>query len=236
MSVAPPELKRRSFLYRELAKLDAEFEEVNGTACAMTCGRDIEAETAQARDLAIADLSALARLGFKGRNTIGWLTERGVVVSTDDNMTERQADGTRAARLAPTEVLLLGDLGAESGLFGRLAGEWSPDPDPTTYPVPRADANCWFTLTGRHAAEMFAKLCGVDLRPHKFAHGAIAQTSIARLNAIVLRADLGEVLAYDMLTDIASASYMWASLRDAMDEFDGLPVGLGAIRRLAEIG
>ncbi len=83
---------------------------------------------------------------------------------------------------------------------------------------------------------MFAKLCGVDLRPHKFGDGAIAQTSIARLNAIVLRADVGETLAYYLLTDIASASYMWASLRDAMDEFDGLPVGLGAIRRLAEIG
>ena len=48
--------------------------------------------------------------------------------------------------------------------------------------------------------------------------------------------DAGETLAYYLLTDIASASYMWASLRDAMDEFDGLPVGLGAIRRLAEIG
>ncbi len=202
----------------------------------MTCGRDVEAETAQARDLAIADLSALPRLGFKGRNTIGWLTERGIVVSTDDNMAERQADGTRAARLAPTEVLLLGDLGAESTLFGRLAGEWSPEPDPTTYPVPRADTNCWFALTGRHAAEMMAKLCGVDLRPHKFVEGAIAQTSIARLNAIVLRADLGETPAYYLLTDIASASYMWASLIDAMDEFDGVPVGLAAVRRLAGIG
>ena len=121
-------------------------------------------------------------------------------------------------------------------VFGRLAGEWSPEPDPMTYPVPRADTNCWFALTGRHAAEMMAKLCGVDLRPHKFAEGAIAQTSIARLNTIVLRADLGETPAYYLLTDIASASYMWASLIDAMDEFDGMPVGLAAVRRLAGIG
>ena len=175
MSVTPPELKRRSFLYRELAKLDAEFAEVNGTACAMTCGRDVETETAQARELAIADLSALPRLGFKGRNTIGWLTERGVVVSTDDNMCEHQADGTRTARLAPTEVLLLGDLGAESGLFGRLAGEWSPDPDPTTYPVPR----------GRHQllVSAFGPSRGRDVRQAVRRRPAPAQVRAGRHRA-----------------------------------------------------
>ena len=52
---------------------------------------------------------------------------------------------------------------------------------PIGYPVPRADSHCWFALSGLHAAEMFAKICGVDLRAHRFAEGAIAQTSVARM-------------------------------------------------------
>ena len=61
---------------------------------------------------------------------------------------------------------------------------------------------------------------------------AIAQTNLARLNAVILRADLGGMPAYDILSDIASAAYLWEALRDAMAEFDGAPVGLAAIRAL----
>ncbi len=80
---------------------------------------------------------------------------------------------------------------------------------------------------------MFAKLCGVDLRPAKFASGRIAQTSIARLNGIVIRDDKGELPAYHLLVDSASAGYLWGCLRDAMTEFGGTPIGLRALRSVA---
>ena len=86
------------------------------------------------------------------------------------------------------------------------------------------------------AAQMFAKLCGVDLRPGKFADGAIAQTSLARMNAVVIRDDRGGALAYHLLGDSASAAYLWDCLTDAMAEFDGRPVGLAAARALADAG
>ena len=234
MSPTPESLSRRSFVYRELVRLGAEFGEVGGAACAMTCGAAVDDEIACARDLALCDLSPLPRTGFKGRQTIPWLTERGVAVSAEDNMTALHDDGARAARLAPGEVLLLADIAATSTLCERLVADWSPDPDPGTYPVPRADTNCWFAIIGVYGAEMMAKVCGVDLRPHRFADGAIAQTSIARLNAIVLRGDLGDTLAFHMLTDSASASYMWENLLDAMAEFGGRPVGLTAVQKLNE--
>ncbi|MFQ5959729.1 MAG: sarcosine oxidase [Alphaproteobacteria bacterium] len=234
MSPAPESHKRRSFVYRELTRLGAEFGEVNGTACAMTCGAAVDDEIARARDLAICDLSPLPRAGFKGRNTIPWLAGQGVTVSAENNVTAVHGDGARTARLAPGEVLLLSDLDATSTLCERVVAAWAPDPDPGTYPVPRADTNCWFLISGRHGADMMAKLCGVDLRPHRFDDGRIAQTSIARLNAIVLRGDVGDTLAFHMLTDSASASYMWASLLDAMAEFGGRPVGLTAVQELYE--
>lgn len=236
MSLAPTERLGRGPVYRELVALGAEFGEVNGMACALRCGGAPEAEAERARALAICDLSALPRLGFKGRGAISWVAGQGVAVSDANNMTVWQDDGACAARLADTEVLVLSDLAAGSGLCARLAAAWSPDPDPGGYPVPRADTNCWFLISGRHAATLFSKLCGVDLRPHKFAPGAVAQTSIARLNGIVIRADQGDTLAYHFLTDSAAALYMWECLLDAMAEWGGAPVGLDAVRGLADAG
>ena len=238
MSLAPTERLVRSPIYRELAALGAEFGAINGMACALRCGGTAEAEAERARALAICDLSALPRHGFKGRAAITWVAAQGVTVSEANNMTAWQDDGTAAARLADTEVLLLSDLAAESTLCARLAAAWSPDPDPGAYPVPRADTNCWFLISGRHAAAMFAKLCGVDLRPGKFAPGAVAQTSIARLNGIVIRADLAAAdghgtPAFHFLTDSAAALYMWECFLDAMAEWGGAPVGLDAVRGLA---
>jgi sarcosine oxidase subunit gamma len=76
-------------------------------------------------------------------------------------------------------------------------------------------------VQGDSAPDMLSKLCAVDLRPHKFDDLNIAQTSVARLNAIVLRADAGGRLTYHLLADSASAAYMLACLRDSAEEFGG---------------
>ena len=232
MSIAPEDRLPRSPIYRQLVKRGAEFADVAGAACAMGFGGDPQAEERGARDLAICDLSALPRVGFKGREAQSWPAAQGLAISPDNNMSVIQDDGALVARLADSEVLILSDLAATSGLCARIAEAWTPDPDPGVYPVPRADTNCWFMISGRHADALFAKLCGVDLRPHKFPAGAIAQTSLARLNGIVIRADLGDCLAYHLLTDSAAAGYMWMCLLDAMEEWGGAPVGLAALRGL----
>jgi sarcosine oxidase subunit gamma len=79
---------------------------------------------------------------------------------------------------------------------------------------------------------MFAKICGVDLRPAHFPIGAIAQTSVAKMSAIIIRADLGSTIAYHVCADIASADYLWTCLEDAMAEYGGRIVGLAALRAL----
>ena len=232
MTLMPDQRLRRSALYRELVALGATFAEVNGAACAMTCGGSAEAEAERARALAICDLTPLPRAGFKGHGAIDWLRTQGVTVTDANNMNAWQDDGTGAARLADTEVLLLSDLACQSTICDTIAAAWSPDPDVGSYPVPRADTNCWFLISGRYSATMFSKICGVDLRPDKFPLGAVAQTSVTRLNSIVIRADVGETLAYHYLTDNASASYVWECLLDAMGEWGGAPVGLDAMRGL----
>lgn len=233
--VQPGDFPRRSPLYRTLAGAGARFVEVNGAALAEDFGAP-EAEAETARCMGLAELSPLPRTGFKGKGTPEWLSAQGVKVPDDSNRAVAQADGALALRLAPNEVLILGDLAGEGGLPAKLNRAWSgedlPPKTPRGFPLPRGETHAWFLATGAQAPAMFAKLCAIDLRPQSFPNGQIAQTSLAKMNGIAVRDDLGEVPAYHVLADSASAAYLWACLIDAMAEFDGGPVGLSALRGL----
>jgi sarcosine oxidase subunit gamma len=230
-TLKPAALRRRSFHYRTLAAAGAVFVERNGAGVAWHYGGTPEAEAAIARTLAVIDLSPLPRSGYKGRDALAWLSEQGLVIGEDSNRAYRQSDGLLVAKLAPGEALILAD--PAHNWDGALDAAWE-ESERLCFPVPRRESSLWFRVVGRHAAAMFAKLCGVDLRPHKFSNWAIAQTSIARMNGIVIRDDIGEVPAYHLLADSASADYLWNCLIDAMAEFGGGPVGLAGLLVLGE--
>lgn len=237
-SVAPAICKRRSFIYRDLMALGAQFGEVNGGAVPIHFGAGREVELAASRRLALADLSVLPHAGFKGKGTVEWLTAQGLEIGPDSNKAYAQSGGELAARLAPTEIFLLDSLAGTGTLMQRLNGAWQwteAAPRPALgYPVPRQDSHGWFMLAGDFAPAMFAKICGVDLRRDRFAQGSIAQTSVAKMSTIIIRADRGNNAAYHVLADIASAEYLWSCLMDAGKEFDIRPVGLQALQDLEQ--
>ena len=227
---------RRGFIDRKLAEAGAKFEEIAGAAVAIDYGA-LEEEMETARSLGLADLSVLQRTGFKGAGTPAWLTKQGLALPEQSNRAARQKGGEVAARLAPNEVLILGNLAeADGSLPAALEAAWAAEPVPPAtprgYPLPRRDTHAWFRVTGAAAPAMFAKICGVDLRPAKFDDLEIAQTSIARINGVIIRDDRNGLLAYDLLCDSASAAYLWDCLIDAMAEFHGRPIGLAALRAL----
>ena len=247
MTIPPP---RRSFIYRELEAAGASFDSIGDAEVAARYADEGEAQTLST--LGYADLSPLPRTGFKGNGVGDWLAAQGLDIGEASNRAYPQSDGALAARLAPGEVLVLEGLGpggppggvppisnaggapatpGEVGTCERLDAAWAPAAG-AFWPVPRRDGAFWFLVTGEHAATAFAKVCGVDLRPAKFPNHAVAQTSVARTNAIVIRDDLGAVLAFHLLGDSASARYTWRCLADAADEFGGRPVGLEAVRAL----
>ncbi|TXH34629.1 MAG: sarcosine oxidase [Rhodospirillaceae bacterium] len=232
----PNGLQRRSFLYRQLQQAGAEFAEVNGGAVAIRYGNNEAVELDRAKAMGIADLSVLPRTGFKGTGTVEWLQTQGLTIGQESNVAYRQSGGEWAARLAPTEIFLVDSLAGSGQLIDRLNQSWawgSEKPRKAIgYPTPRQDSHAWFMVTGQHAPDMFAKICGIDFRLHKFAVGQIAQTSIAKMSGIIIRTDLGTTPAYHLLADIASADYLWPAVQDAMKEFNGGPVGLNALRRL----
>tara|TARA_A100001037_G_scaffold270029_1_gene264584 strand:- start:3958 stop:4674 length:717 start_codon:yes stop_codon:yes gene_type:complete len=233
VTLNPADFTRRSPVYRELRDAGARFVESFGGAIAEDFMESAEAEAKSAAGLALADLSLLPHFGFKGRETVDWLRSQGVDVGDQDNVAYRQEDGVLAAKLAPREVLLIADIAGRSDLCARLADSASIEEEVEAFPVPRGDGYFWFLVLGESAPAMFAKICGVDLRSSSFGELEIAQTSVARMNVVIVRCDLGETPAYHVLGDVASASYLWACLLDAMEEFDGRLIGHGAIRHLA---
>jgi len=231
-TIRPSGRLRRSFIYRILEQAGAHFAEVNGAAVARDFG-SAEADLEAARSMGLADLSPLARTGFKGAGALDWARGQGVVIGDANNTACRQPDGALTARLADTEVLVTDSFDGTGALPNRLKSHWSAANPRGIWLVNRQAANFWFMVTGTHSAKTLAKLCAVDLRPAKFPPGAVAQTPVARTNCIVIRDDLGDVPGWHLLGDSASAEYQWGCLADAMAEFAGRPVGLDALRRLA---
>ena len=60
-------------------------------------------------------------------------------------------------------------------------------------------------------------ICGRE----KFDNLSVAQTVAARVSVIVIRHDVRNAPCYHLLTDSASALYVWDCVVDAMAEFGG---------------
>jgi sarcosine oxidase subunit gamma len=222
---------RRSQLYRWHLESGAEYGERDGSVLRYAGTED---ERERAAKLGLADLSTLPRTGFKGRAAPAWIRQQGAQLPEAPNRARLHPDGSLLARLSQEELLVLTDLHLKANLTDGLQQNWSMDSAEGVYLLPRADSHCWFALTGRHAAETFSKLCAVDLRLNKFASGDVAQTSLARVNAILIRRDLGTTPCFYILSDVSSAEFLWTSLLDAMLEFNGGPIGIIALRALTE--
>ena len=210
-TVRPEQFNRRSFVYTRLVAAGATFRDIGDAALAVEFPEPPP-------PLGLAALSPIARIGVKGPRALTWLAEQGWAVPAANNTALITDEGPINVRLADTEALILGSAGsgkAIAELEGAIpgAGVWS---------APRRDSHCWFRLQGDASVDCLQKLCGVDLRVHHFPAGTVAQTSVARLNTILIR-DEGN--AFHLLADSASAVWFWDALLDAMAEFDGAPVG-----------
>jgi sarcosine oxidase subunit gamma len=228
MSQAPHTDTRafRSILEATHNGAGAQWEVTDNRRVVATYG-ETELERGQAfRRLGLLDLSPLPRFGLKGVNTTAWLAGRDVVVGDAPNQAYPQGDGSLVARLSQRELLFLCDPAHPSIAADHLY--FTPGRD--CYTIRRQDTHYWFALSGAMAPPMLAKLCGVNFAPSSFANHQVAQTQLAGTNAIVVRHDLRETLAYCLLGDSACSAFMWNCLVDAMHEYGGRRLGAQALR------
>ncbi|KEX92842.1 sarcosine oxidase [Pseudomonas umsongensis] len=176
---------------------------------------------------ALTDLTDLPRVGFRGADSARYLQSRDFVLPDAPNHAVTQVDGSYAVRLSQTEYLLLGSAQDQGQRIADEEARWELDHQ-ANYLLPRQDSHAWFQLSGEQLPEVMAKLCGVDMTPQVFGPGAVAQTSAARINVIVVNATSAQQPRLFILCDRASKAYFHAALLDAMEEFSGSP-GAGEI-------
>ncbi len=220
----------RSPLYRRLEAAGARCRAFADTVVVADCGASPEEEE-RLRCLAWADFSPLPRLGYKGWEALSWLRARGLGVG-ESGETRCSRDGLLAARMGD-EALLLGAARAAAEACQRCAADWEKERPSGVFPVPRQSLSAWLRIGGTQAPAMFAKLCALDLRTHRFPNLRVAQTVMARMNVLLLREDCvcagaPALPAYHLLMDSAAAEYLWECIGDAALEFDGVPVGCDA--------
>ena len=230
-AIAPTHFPCRSQLYRWHRSAGARFEEVAGSVVVAEY-TDPADEATQATQLALVDLSTLPRVGFKGAGAPTWLVQQGALLPDSPNRAERLEDNSLIVRLSATELLILSSPITRSAFTLKLQDRWSLESTKGVYLLPRRDSHCWYALTGIHAPATLAKLCGVDFRTQNFSEYEVAQTSLAHVNAIILRSDFATTPCFLILSDVSSAEYLWEALIDAMAEFRGSAVGMVALRAL----
>jgi len=218
-----------SLLATEQTARQARWQEVAGNSVITDFGES-DAERKRAfLLLSLIDLSPLPRAGIKGNDLSQWIESKHYDVGAESNRAYAQRDGVLIARLSPGELMLLSNP-ADPSI--RTMTD-SLEATSKCYPVRRQDSHYWFALTGARSPAMFAKLCGVDLSPNNFADHSVAQTSVARTSAAIVRHDIKDMLCYHLLGDSSTILYMWTCLIDAMKEFDGQILGLRALDNLA---
>lgn len=173
----------------------------------------------------IWDRSNVGRTGFKGAGTTNWLATQVQLIPDRPNRAVMLSDGTLIARLGKEECLILDGCRAGMSRSAELDASWytqyKQTGGPIGYPVPRADSHSWLYLEGDDVPKMMAKICGVDLRAGTCPAGNIVQTIVAQISAVLIRDITEKTYGLHMLTDFASADYLWDVLEDAGAEFGG---------------
>lgn len=175
----------------------------------------------------LTDLTLLARTGFRGARAEAHLTACGFPVPEKPNQAAVTPDGELVLRLAPREFWVLGSLKD----MGRKVTELTTMPvsDGRCYPLYCQDSHGWLVLSGDTGARVMAKLCAIDMSDGAFPELSVAQTSVARVNTVVVRHSINSIPAFSLLFDSGYVPYMWEVMLDAMDEFGGAPVGISAL-------
>jgi sarcosine oxidase subunit gamma len=219
LSIAEKHPERAPLVHRDAVLLDI------GHTMLVSHYRDTE----NLGECGLADFTNLPRLGARGKAAAGYLAAAGLRLPETPNRLILAASGETLLRLSQSEYLLLGSPADKGARVRALETAFPRTGENGLYFLPRQDSHAWFRLAGPRRFEVMAKLCGVDLRPAAFARDGVAQTSVARINAIVANdgatGDGGQNSAFHLLFDRPSAPYLWDVLLDAMREFGGQPLG-----------
>ena len=128
----------------------------------------------------------------------------------------RDEHGTLVVGSSPGEWLLLAQPGASAAVAGRVE-EVQDEGLVSVFEATHGRA--LMRITGARAADLLAKVCGVDFSEEITPDGAAFRSSVAKLVTDVVRDDRGGERSYLLHCERSSGQYLFDALIDAGGEF-----------------
>lgn len=149
----------------------------------------------------------------------------GTELPTVPNTSTNAPGGVEVLHLGPDEWLVVTPAGKGDGIGGKLTNALA---GLNAAQTPVGDGRTVIRLSGRHARDVLAKGCTIDLQLTAFGPGQCAETVIARSGALVHCVAPGRRKddTFDIFVAASFAEYLWTWLEDAGGEY-GVRVGTG---------
>jgi sarcosine oxidase subunit gamma len=189
---------------------------VRRSALADLTDRLAEVTRATGGAVSLAEVGFLAqvdlRLDPKGRAADAVGLELGVPLPTGPGTSSRSGELT-VVWLGPDEWLVVGPPGSEGDLEARLRAAIGAEHASV---VDVSAQRTTLRVGGRHARDLLALGCALDLHPRSFGEGSCAQTMLARAQVVLVGRQAG---AFWVLVRASFAAYLVDWLADASVEF-----------------
>ncbi|UDL92042.1 hypothetical protein LGH82_12860 [Mesorhizobium sp. PAMC28654] len=143
----------------------------------------------------LVDLTAEPRFGIKGPGSSAWLEGCGITLPPVNRISGH--GDLRVLRLGSEDFLVV------DGELDALTARWNNTTGPRGYWSWREEGWAWMRLSGPAVNGVMARLCVLDLRAGRLHEDEIAQTRVAQLEAVLVRAGEG----FDVFFDIAATAF-----------------------------
>ncbi|MEE3372137.1 MAG: hypothetical protein VX346_22575 [Planctomycetota bacterium] len=179
-----------------------------------------ERERQAAQRLALCDLSAFPKAGYKGNGATAWLREHQTPIPAETLESKRLVDGGIILKVASDEYFLeAGPSGVDLPL--PPSGEFPPD----CFPVVREDASV--ALCGVRSTTVLQQVCGYDFSTATL--DRVIYTRVAGVDAAVFPAAGFPHPLVKIWCDRSYAVSLWNSLVEICAEFEGPIIGAQAL-------
>jgi heterotetrameric sarcosine oxidase gamma subunit len=202
-------------------ELGADFTEMEAWAVPQVYQDAGQERSALRERVALADLSFNGKVNVRGEAAGDLIARAFQMVHNPVGRLLAATNGLRSLPLAADEFLLLSGPGGEDEIVRCLSE--TGDGSVTVVDLTHGLAGFW--LAGPDSPHLLSKLCALSFDTRDFPDGHVAQSSLAKVHATILRHDRGRLPAYEFYVERPYGEYLWDVILDAGTEFGILPAG-----------
>ena len=222
---------KRTAMYHAQRAMGATFGEVAGWELPASYVAVEEELDSTRRAGGVADVSHLGQIGVQGDVALHELARALSIQQSLDVGWVREAtdiDGVRVCGLSYDETLVL----TPPGTVGDVAKLLEDALEGCAHLGNETSVKTGIWVVGPHSHGVLAKLIELDLDPRVFGPGRCAQGRGAEVHLLVVRADLGDLLGYQLFVTRDFGEYLWEAVLHAGRREGVGPIGYQALEKL----